>query len=120
MNKSERNDRAPSARRNRPKGHGVIATTLTETAYASLRAMILTDELQSGTRLTEIELAVRLKISRTPLREALNRLVRDGLVTHESHRGYSVAEFDLQYLEEAFEIRAILDAYAAQQASTRI
>jgi DNA-binding GntR family transcriptional regulator len=120
MNKSERNDRAPPARRNRPKGHGVIATTLTQTAYASLRAMILTGELPSGTRLTEIELAVRLKISRTPLREALNRLVRDGLVTHESHRGYSVAEFDLQYLEEAFEIRAILDAYAAQQASTRI
>jgi DNA-binding GntR family transcriptional regulator len=107
-------------RRRRAKAGGHAKTTLTQTAYGSLRAMILTGELQSGARLTEIELALRLKISRTPLREALNRLVRDGLVTHESHRGYSVAEFDLKYLEEAFEIRAILDGYAAQQAAERI
>jgi DNA-binding GntR family transcriptional regulator len=82
--------------------------------------MVLTGELQSGARLIETELAVRLKVSRTPLREALNRLVRDGLATHESRRGYSVAEFDLKYLEDAFEIRGILDGHAAQQAAKNI
>jgi len=110
----------PPRRPRQAKARTQARTTLTQTAYSSLRAMILTGELQSGARLTEIELALRLKISRTPLREALNRLVRDGLVTHESHRGYSVAEFDLKYLEDAFEIRAILDGYAAQQAAARI
>src|ERR1700746_3442213 len=57
-------------RRRRAKAGGHAKTTLTQTAYGSLRAMILTGELQSGARLTEIELALRLKISRTPLREA--------------------------------------------------
>jgi DNA-binding GntR family transcriptional regulator len=112
--------RIPPARRLKAEARARAKTTLTQAAYASLRAMILTGALQSGARLTEIELALRLKISRTPLREALNRLVRDGLVTHESHRGYSVAEFDLKYLEDAFEIRTILDGYAAQQAAERI
>ncbi|HZT19582.1 MAG TPA: GntR family transcriptional regulator [Dongiaceae bacterium] len=110
---------ALSARRQQPRPQGG-KVTLMQSAYASLRAMILTGELQPGARLTEIELALRLRISRTPLREALNRLVRDGLVVHESHRGYSVAEFDLKYLEDAFEVRAILDAYAARLAADRI
>jgi DNA-binding GntR family transcriptional regulator len=95
-------------------------STLARTAYESLRALILTGELPSGTRLTEIELALRLKVSRTPLREALNRLARDGLVIHESHRGYAVAEFDLKYFEDAFGMREALDGYAALQATLHI
>jgi DNA-binding GntR family transcriptional regulator len=95
-------------------------STLARTAYESLRALILTGELQPGARLIEIELAMRLKVSRTPLREALNRLARDGLVTHESHRGYVVAEFDVDYFEDAFGMREALDGYAALQATLHI
>lgn len=91
--------------------------TLSESAYGTLRAMILTGDLKPGGRLTEAELAARLKVSRTPLREALNRLERDGLVTYESRRGYAVSAFDLKSFEDAFDMREVLDGYAAQRAA---
>jgi DNA-binding GntR family transcriptional regulator len=79
--------------------------------------MILTGDLQPGGRLTEADLATKLKVSRTPLREALNRLERDGLVTYESRRGYAVSAFDLKSFEDAFDVREILDGYAAKRAA---
>ncbi|QEX16651.1 GntR family transcriptional regulator [Hypericibacter terrae] len=93
--------------------------TLKEAVYGSLKAMILIGELQPGSRLTESALAERLKVSRTPLREALNRLERDGLVTNRPRHGYFVAAFDLKTFEESFGIREVLDGYAAQQAAER-
>lgn len=93
--------------------------TLKEAVYGSLKAMILIGELQPGSRLTESALAGRLKVSRTPLREALNRLDRDGLVTNRPRYGYFVAAFDLKTFEESFGIREVLDGYAAQQAAER-
>jgi DNA-binding GntR family transcriptional regulator len=95
-------------------------STLKESVYASLRAMILTGELQPGGRLTEGELAQRLKVSRTPLREALNRLERDGLVTNRPRHGYAVSAFDLAAFEDAFDVRAVLDGYAAERATETI
>ena len=100
---------------NRPK-----AETLKESVYASLRAMILTGELQPGARMTEGELADRLKVSRTPLREALNRLERDGLVANKPRQGYAVSAFDLKDFEDAFNVRVVLDGYAAEQATRSI
>lgn len=79
--------------------------------------MILTGELQPGGRLTEGELALRLKVSRTPLREALNRLERDGLVTNKPHHGYAVSAFDLKAFEDAFDVRTVLDGHAAERAT---
>jgi len=96
------------------------AATLKESVYASLRAMILTGELQPGGRLTESDLAERLKVSRTPLREALNRLERDGLVVNKPRQGYAVSAFDLKDFEDAFEVRTVLDGYAAEQATRTI
>src|SRR5574341_1282270 len=92
-------------------------STLSESAYGTLRAMILTGDLQPGVRLTEADLATKLKVSRTPLREALNRLERDGLVTYEPRRGYAVSAFDLKSFEDAFDVREILDGYAAKRAA---
>jgi DNA-binding GntR family transcriptional regulator len=54
--------------------------TLTDRAYHELEEMIFTLRLSPGTVLSEQTLAVRLKIGRTPIREALQRLARDGLV----------------------------------------
>src|SRR5260370_5085336 len=54
--------------------------TLTDRAYRELEEMIVTLQLSPGTVLSEQALAVRLKIGRTPIREALQRLARDGLV----------------------------------------
>jgi DNA-binding GntR family transcriptional regulator len=95
-------------------------TTLKESAYESLKKMIQSGLLQPGSRLTEIDLAARLKVSRTPLREALNRLEHDGLVTSKPRHGYFVTMFDLRALEEAFDVREVLEGYAAQRASELI
>jgi len=94
--------------------------TLKESVYASLKRMIVSGELQAGSRLTEIDLAMRLKVSRTPLREALNRLERDGLVSGRPRHGYFVTVFDLQTVEDAFSVREVLDGYAAERAAERI
>lgn len=91
--------------------------TLKEATYGSLKAMILIGELAPGSRLTESVLAERLKVSRTPLREALNRLERDGLVTNRPRHGCFVAAFDLKTFEESFGIREVLDGYAAELAA---
>src|SRR5262245_54391507 len=94
--------------------------TLKESVYESLRRMIQVGELMPGSRLTEIDLALKLKVSRTPLREALNRLERDGLVTNKPRHGYFVTVFDLKTLEDAFEVRELLDAHAAVLAAEKI
>lgn len=94
--------------------------TLKESVYESLKRMVHTGELQPGSRLTELDLAARLKVSRTPLREALNRLERDGLVTNKPRHGYFVTVFDLKALEDAFDVREVLDGHAAQRATERI
>ena len=95
-------------------------STLKESVYDSLKMMILTGELQPGSRLTELDLAARLNVSRTPLREALSRLERDGLISNKPRQGSSVTVFDLKTLEDALDIREVLDAYAARQAAARI
>ena len=94
--------------------------TLKESVYESLRRMIQVGELMPGSRLTEIDLALKLKVSRTPLREALNRLERDGLVTNKPRHGYFVTVFELKTLEVAFEVRELLDAHAAALAAGKI
>jgi DNA-binding GntR family transcriptional regulator len=94
--------------------------TLKESVYEALKRMVHTGELQPGSRLTELGLAARLKVSRTPLREALNRLERDGLVTNKPRHGYFVTVFDLKALEDAFDVREVLDGHAAQRATERI
>lgn len=91
--------------------------TLGEAAYERLRSMILIGDLRPGSRLTETELAPRLEVSRTPLREALRRLDRDGLVTGKPRHGYYVRKLDLKALEDACDVREVLDSYAAQCAA---
>jgi DNA-binding GntR family transcriptional regulator len=94
--------------------------TLKDSVYASLKTMILTGVLQPGDRVIEIDLAKRLKVSRTPLREALNMLGRDGLMDNRPHQGFFVALFDLKAFEDSFEMREILDGYAAEKAAELI
>ena len=89
----------------------------TYTAYSRLRADILNGTLPAGHRLTETAQAERLELSRTPVREAIGRLISEGFV--ERGEGYStrVAEFAPEELLYVFEIRARIEAYAARQAA---
>lgn len=99
-----------------PKGKN----TLRESVYGSLKAIIVTGQLPPGARVTENDLAVKLEVSRTPVREALNRLEQDGLVIGRPRQGYVVTEFDIHMFREAFEIRELLDGYATDMATAKI
>jgi DNA-binding GntR family transcriptional regulator len=90
--------------------------TTTEVAVGILREMILSAELRGGEPLRQDLLAKRLGISRTPLREALNRLATEGLVRMDPHRGAVVVRPSAEELREVYEVRVILETEAARQA----
>lgn len=92
---------------------------LWERVYRRLRRAIQRGELSPGARLIEERLAESLGVSRTPVREALYRLEREGLVVKIPHRGIVVREHDPQELREVLELRALLEGYAAYLATKR-
>ncbi len=77
-----------------------------------LRERLLTGELAPGSRLQQEPLAALLGISRTPLREALLTLAREGLLSYEPNRGYSVRVFQWEDVRQAYQARAQLEAHA--------
>jgi DNA-binding GntR family transcriptional regulator len=90
----------------------------TEEAYRRLRGSILSLELPPGEPLVERRLEEILSISRTPIRAAIQQLLREGLV-HRTGRIYSVAPVDLAELDEAFEFRNLLETSAVLMAAKR-
>jgi DNA-binding GntR family transcriptional regulator len=86
-------------------------------AYELLLTQIEEGGLPPGTRLREAELAERLRISRTPVREALKRLEMQGLVVHEPHRGAVVAVLDYGQVAELYLMREVLEGTAARLAA---
>lgn len=87
-------------------------------AYEQVRARILSGELQDGARLGEEELAEALRISRTPVREALRRLAAEGLVELLPNRGARVPRWDERDVHDIFDLRALLESHAAGRAAT--
>jgi DNA-binding GntR family transcriptional regulator len=83
--------------------------TSAERAVDTLREVILRGDLPAGARLGEVELAERLGVSRTPVREALSRLAAEGLVQIAPNRGARVATWTVDELEGVFELRALLE-----------
>jgi len=88
-----------------------------EFAYATLRGEIMAGILPTGYRMREQELSERLRISRTPVREALSRLLSDGLLMMQPRSGLVVAELDDAGVIELYETREALEATAAQLAA---
>lgn len=86
-------------------------------AYDLLLADIEDGNLPPGTRLREAELAKRLSISRTPVREALKRLELQGLVAHEPHHGAVVAALEYGQMTEMYLLREVLEGTAARLAA---
>jgi DNA-binding GntR family transcriptional regulator len=95
--------------------------TLTDRAYRQLEEMIVTLQLPPGTAVSEQALAQRVEIGRTPIREALQRLARDGLVVILPRRGILVSEINvrtqLRLLEVRRELERLLTRLAAERAS---
>lgn len=88
-----------------------------ERAYSSLRDDIIDWRLEPGTVLAEVELSERLGVSRTPVREALGRLVADGLVAAQGGRGLVVSAVSLDDIAQLFELRQALEQQLARLAA---
>jgi DNA-binding GntR family transcriptional regulator len=93
--------------------------SLAERAYDEIRRMIIRLDLAPGDVVREAELQTRLDMSRTPIREALQRLARDHFVTVIPRRGMFVSAINVDELSMLYETRAILEPYAARLATKR-
>lgn len=84
-------------------------TRASERAIGTVRELILRGEFAAGARLGEAELAERLGVSRTPVREALARLAAEGLVEIAPNRGARVSSWSVAELEQVFDLRTALE-----------
>jgi DNA-binding GntR family transcriptional regulator len=90
---------------------------LAEQAYQALRAAIEDGRLEPGQRIPELELCASLRISRTPVREALRRMQSDGMVVPAPGGGLAVAQHDLRAIAELYDLRESLEGTAAALAA---
>lgn len=93
---------------------------LSESVYETLTQMIVSGELQPGRPVSESELSRRLEVSRTPVHEAIGRLVKDGLVIQPRNRRPIVASFSSEDIFDVYEMRRILESEAAAKAAVRM
>lgn len=93
--------------------------TRSESTYQQLRDMILEGQLRKGDTLQELALSRRLKVSRTPVREAVSRLVAEGLLSREPGQVPRVRELTIDDFIEILHVRRILEVEAAGLAAAR-
>jgi DNA-binding GntR family transcriptional regulator len=91
-------------------------TSMSEATAAAVRNMIVDGQLGAGVRINEVHLSQRLGVSRTPLREALNRLASEGALTSTPGLGYFVRPLTVEDFEQVYSIRPILDLEALRLA----
>jgi GntR family transcriptional regulator, vanillate catabolism transcriptional regulator len=89
-------------------------------AVATLREMLLTGEFRPGERISELRIAARLGVSRTPVRIALERLALEGLLETSPRGGFTVKVFTIVEIWDAIEVRAVLEGTAARLAAERL
>lgn len=93
---------------------------LREIVYEQLKMQILQGIIKPGTRMMEVELADDMGVSRTPVREAIRKLEKEGLVTIEPRRGAYASEISLKDMVDTLEVREDLEGLAAALAAERI
>src|SRR5262245_15567839 len=84
--------------------------------YSQIKTLILGNEILPGQKLHHQELSERLGVSRTPVREALTRLVQEGYVSLLPNRGFTCKEIRLQEADELYQLREALEAFAVEKA----
>ncbi len=89
--------------------------TLAEQAYREVKRMIFDFALMPGERFSEGELAQRVAVSRTPLRQALQRLEREGFLSVMPKIGWQVAPLDFDVVDELYDLRVLIECHAAQR-----
>jgi DNA-binding GntR family transcriptional regulator len=92
--------------------------TLADQAYAQIKQMIFEFALMPGDRFSESELAQSVAVSRTPLRQALQRLEREGFLRVMPKIGWQVAPLDFDVFDELYDLRVLIECHAARQLAT--
>src|ERR1700712_5861631 len=92
--------------------------TLADQAYAQIKRMIFEFALMPGDRFSESELALSLPVSRTPLRQALQRLEREGFLRVMPKIGGQVAPLDFDVFDELYDLRVLIECHAARHLAT--
>lgn len=93
------------------------AASMVDAVYDALLTAIIEAQLAAGTALSQNKLAARMGVSRTPVREALLRLERDGLVTRMAETGFIVASITPDEVEEACDLLQVLDSFVYVRAA---
>ena len=91
--------------------------TLADKAYAQIKKMIFDFALMPGDRFSESELTQRIKVSRTPLRQALQRLEREGFLQVFPKIGWQVAPLDFDAFDELYDLRVLIECHAVRYLS---
>jgi len=89
-------------------------SNLAAKVYASIKQDIFEFRLLPGQRFTESEVAARTKVSRTPVREALHKLEREGYLKVSSRSGWNVKPFDFEFYNHLYDLRMILETNAVK------
>lgn len=103
----------------KPEKHARKRRSYADNVYERLKADILGGGIEPGERLLEDDVSARFRVSRTPVREALNRLEADGLVVDSPGRGVIVTELEEEEILEGYVIRGVLEGVAARLAAQR-
>lgn len=93
--------------------------SLGQHVFESLKSAIIRGDMPPGNRLVESRIADVLGISRTPVREAIHKLEREGLLKKLPHGGFFVVNLTREDIEETFGIRSVLESYAARLATIK-
>jgi DNA-binding GntR family transcriptional regulator len=94
--------------------------TLSEQVYKSLKKSILNGDLEPGQKLSQDWLAQKMKVSRMPVREAIERLKSEGLIENIPYKESRVINFTYQDIEEMYSVRGLLEAYSARLSASKI
>ena len=95
-------------------------TSVRERTYQHIKSEVLSGSFDKGQRLSEVQLAKSIGVSRTPVREALQKLESEGLVQPLETRGFCVALDSREEMQDLFDIRAALEGFAIRLVCERI
>lgn len=95
------------------------SSSLKDRVYEYIKQKIITGKIEPKTHLKEAELSKAMNISRAPIREALNKLEKEDLVSIVPRKGAIVTDISIEEVKHIWEIRSILESYAARDASQK-
>ena len=93
---------------------------LREIVYEELKRQIVVGEIAPGTRMMEVELADEMGVSRTPVREAIRKLEKEGLVSIDPRRGAYASDISIKEMVDVLEVRQDLEGMAAGLAAVKV